>query len=45
LGAAAAGDNSMLLESAIAVIQKEFMAPDPEELRFTFIALAAAGSD
>jgi ubiquitin carboxyl-terminal hydrolase L3 len=45
LGAPAAGDNSMLLESAIAVIQKEFMAPDPEELRFTFIALAAAGSD
>jgi len=39
---AADGDNTKLVEAAIAVIQKEFMQPDPEELRFTFIALAAA---
>lgn len=45
LGVSSTTDNSKLLEAAIAVIQKEFMAPDPEELRFTFIAMAGAGSD
>jgi len=38
---ATATDNK-LLESAICVIQKEFMSVDPEELRFTFVALTDA---
>jgi ubiquitin carboxyl-terminal hydrolase L3 len=38
-GACAADE---LLERAAAVVQSEFMAADPEELRFTLVALAAA---
>ena len=33
-----------LLEDAVAVV-KEFMVRDPEELRFTIIALAATGTE
>lgn len=37
-------EDSMLLEAAIAVIRKEFMDPDPEELQFTFLAVTGADS-
>lgn len=37
----ATSDNK-LLEAAIAIIQREFMSVDPNELRFTFVALTDA---
>ena len=42
---AAAGEDSPFLRGCVAVIQEQFMRPDPEELRFTFIALSATPAE
>ena len=39
------GSDSTFLTACVTVIQNEFMAKDPEEVRFTFIALCSVTND